>query len=180
MKSKKLIKPVGDQLFMKVSKTSPWEPANLSNLKSSLELRENPYSNAEKLSLPQFAFGRVHGETGNQQLYPTRRIVFELDTPAPYKGLLTNTKEFTEWSEFFKSAYDKIINDEALPFWIVYLTSSMCGLRFCIKLRNIINDEIDYKNTVLAFLDKLKLYGIGIELEKTVKLTTSRRFKLTT
>ena len=52
---KKILKPVGDQLFTKVDFRSQWMPASLAELKTILSKRTTPYSKEEKLdsaSLP--------------------------------------------------------------------------------------------------------------------------------
>ncbi len=157
---KKVIIPVGDKMFIKENVKSSWEPARLSDLKALLSDRETPYSAKEKLGLPQFAYGRKDGETLNEQLYPTKTIVLELDTPSPYKGKLDKEDIFKKWSNTFKSIYNKVLEDEDLPFKIMYLTPSMCGLRFVIKLESPVNDEDEYKSAVLAYSKILEKYGV--------------------
>lgn len=159
MQKKKLIKSVGDQLFIKKSIKSPWEPAKNSDLKSKLSERLTPFSSEEKLELPQFGFGMMKGVTKNKQLYPTKYIVAELDTPAPFKGRLNENEVFEKWSSTFRSVYREVLRDNDLPFWSMYLTPSMCGLRFIVRLKHQVNDEAEYKKSVSLFLHELGSYG---------------------
>ena len=158
--ARKISKSVGDQLFIKVNVKSPWEPARLSDLKALLSDRETPYSAEEKLELPQFGYGRTEGETGNQQIYPTNQIVLELDTPNPDKGELHKEEVFKKWTSIFKSIYNKVLEDEGLPFKIMYLTPSMCGLRFVIRLDKPATNDDEYKSIALAYVNNLKKYGV--------------------
>ena len=158
--AKKPIIPVGDKLFIKENVTSPWEPAKLSDLKALLSDREIPYSAEEKLKLPQFGYGRKEGEMVNEQLYPTKTIVLELDTPSPHKGDIGKEDVFKKWSTTFISIYNKVIGDGDLPFRILYLTPSMCGLRFVVRLENPVSNEDEYISAVLAYAKKLEVHGV--------------------
>jgi len=157
---KKIAIPTGDQLFIKVDVKSPWEPARLSDLNALLTERETPYSAEKKLKLPQFGYGRKVGETSNQQIYPTRTIVFELDTPSPDKGELHKEELFEKYSNIFKSIFNKILSDKSIPFKIMYLTPSMCGLRFVLKLKMPVNHEDEYKAAVSAYAKTLEKHGV--------------------
>lgn len=161
--AKKITKQLGDQLFTKVDKTKEWEPAKLAELKTILSDQDTPYSKKDKLELPQFGFGRKVGETSNSQIYPTHFIVAEIDTPAPHKGNLNDEKTFNEWSNFYKNTYSKILNDKGIKYRIMYLTPSMCGIRFIIKLSNPVSDEDEYKQVAQSFLRTLKIHGVKEE-----------------
>jgi len=154
-------KLVGDQLFTKVDYTSPWEPTRLYELKSILSDRDTPYSKEEKAKLPQFGFGRKSGETSNQQIYPTKILVCELDTPPKFKKDIDQPEVFRKWQSFFISLYNKVIENGDIPFWYMYLTPSMCGIRFIVKLENAIIDEDEYKSVVKAFLSLLNSYEVN-------------------
>jgi archaellum biogenesis ATPase FlaH len=160
MGKKKLIKPVGDQLSIKKTVKSLWEPVNLSDLKSVLSDRLTPYSPAEKLELSQFGFGRNSGEKANKQLYPTRFIVIEIDTPPPHKGMLNDEDIFNKWSKEFIKIYNEIRKEDGIKYWIMYLTPSMCGIRFIIKVAEPVNDEQEYKKVALLFLKNLQDHGV--------------------
>jgi len=153
-------KPVGDKLFIKTDFKSPWEPARLSDLKALLDNRDTPFSSKEKLNLPQFGYGREEGQSTNKQLYPTKAIVLELDTPSPDKGELDNKDVFKKWSNTFKSIYRKILKDEELPYKIMYLTPSMCGLRFVVQLDNPIQNEFEYRRVVQQYIKRLENFGV--------------------
>jgi len=161
MEKKRLTKPVGDRLFIKENITSPWEPANLADLKSILSDELIPYSSEGKLKIPQFGFGRKIGETLNEQIYPTRYIVIDLDTPPENKKDLSTNSGFEEWSNFFITGYNKIVEYDSIPYWIMYLTPSMCGLRFIVKLKNNVANENEYIQALKDFLITLKNYEIG-------------------
>jgi archaellum biogenesis ATPase FlaH len=157
---KKITKPVGDQLFIKTDVTSLWESARLSDLRALLSDRENPYSSKEKLKLPQFGFGRKSGDTSNQQIYPTKIIVTELDTPPKFKKAIDRPEVYEKWKLFFSSLYEKVVSDDTFPYWYIYLTPSMCGLRSIVKLDKPVYNEKEYKESVEAYLSLFKRFNV--------------------
>jgi hypothetical protein len=177
---KKIIKPAGDTLFVKFHQGATWERATLSDLDSFLDDRSIPYTSEEKEKLPRFGFGRIVGDTKNKHSFPTKFIVVELDTPHPDKANKSDQEVFEKWYGFFSKMYKEIEEDESIPYYLMYLTPSMCGLRFIIKLRHKIYEE-QYKWVVERFLQLLEKFGANkehhdIEVNREWILPTYRNY----
>jgi len=162
--SKKIIKKqAGDRFYFRENFYGKWNSARIEKLKSILSDRDKPYSKEEKAELPQFGFGKIRGETSTQQLFPTHYIVIDLDTPADSKASLSTDEGFKKWSGFFKGVYNKIVNDQSIPYKVIYLTPSMCGLRFILELENQVADEGEYIQAIKQFCALLEKYSIKEE-----------------
>lgn len=157
---KKSTKLAGDQFFIRENVKSPWEESKLSDLKAILSDRNTPYTKEEKLDMPQFGYGKVAEDMDNPQLYPTKIIVAELDTPKKYKTKLKNKEVFEHWHSFFTRLYEQLKADKSIPYRYMYLTPSMCGLRFIVKLDLEINNEEEYRQAVLDYLALFEKYDI--------------------
>lgn len=156
----KKLKVLND-FFIKENHFEEWQEASRSYFKALLSEREQPLTNEEKSRLPQFGIGKVKGSKCNRQLFPTNFIITELDVPRSEKEKLSHQEKFKKWSPKFKEIYEKAKADEDSQYWAMYVTSSMCGIRFILKTDTPISSKDEYEKTAMNYLIGLKRFGVN-------------------
>ncbi|NQU33939.1 MAG: hypothetical protein HQ521_11940, partial [Bacteroidetes bacterium] len=158
-----MIEEIFDGFFIKENHFSEWQEAKIRDVKAILSDRETPFTKKGKDNLPQFGIGKGKGTKRNKQLFPTSYIITEIDVPPSSKGVLNEREKFEKWSPIFIDIFQMIKADDSINYWAMYLTSSMCGIRFILKLDKPVFSKDEYENVAKSFL--LSLSEVGIKEE---------------
>ena len=159
------MKKINNTFCYKPKRFLEWQKGNLSDLENSLTDKETPLTSKEKDDLPAFGFAKRIGTKKNEQLFPTNFIILEVDRPSEIKDQIKegNKELEKEWRAKFRGWYEAIKNANELNFYIMYLTASMIGLRFILKLDKPIYDAKEYEDVVQYFLNLLLPFEITKE-----------------
>lgn len=153
---------VGNQLFIKNNFNGRWRTADENELQCLLQKNNSPVSQALKLKLPLFGYGRVVGSMPNTQLYPTNMVVLEIDPPVAVKEKIRDDDKavFDEFSQRIRSLFEKWKCDDSISYHAMYVSGSLCGIRFILKTDTPLENEAQYKSVVRQFLEGLRADGI--------------------
>lgn len=146
-------------LYVRENRYSTWSKNNIDEIQKFL-IRASALI-TPKDYLPQFAFNVEEGKRSISIQYPINFLVTEIDLPKDAK-MVVKTDEIKKnyWVRYFKSLYRKIQNDTEIKYFLMYLTSSMMGIRFVIQIDQFIENEDEYKSAIVKFLETLEPYGI--------------------
>jgi hypothetical protein len=139
-------------IFIKENKCCKWCVTTESSVLDYLRPEAKPLSKDEKGSLPIFGFDKQVGASANAQQYPTNWIVLEIDAPAFVKA---NSDRVDAWRNRVMTWYVTLRLQADLQYYWLYVTPSMCGLRFVLKTDRPIANEAIYKAVVCDYLQHL-------------------------
>jgi hypothetical protein len=139
-------------IFLKENKCGKWCATTKDSVLAYLKPENQPLSGDEKGRLPTFGFDKQAGASANKQQYPTNWVILELDAPAVVKA---NPDQVDVWRSRVMVWYVTMRMNRDLSYYWLYVTPSMCGLRFVLKTDQSILTEAVYKAVVLDYLQNL-------------------------
>jgi hypothetical protein len=139
-------------IFLKKNQRQKWRTTTEKDVLAYLKDETRPLSDEEKDALPVFGFDKQAGASANAQQYPTNWIILEIDAP---KFVKRNPDRVDAWRNRVMTWYVTLRLQADLQYYWLYLTRSMCGLRFVLKTDRPIASEAIYEAVVFDYLQHL-------------------------